>query len=120
MKKSINLKFTITFLTIFAAMLALCFSSFAFAQTTASNQDPDSKPAPDVPKGSIQINAQRFDLGTIEYKLGESGSFVKMNNPAKMLSSSDLAGVTKVFLKVVPNTNNLINKEFCEVYNGTE
>lgn len=81
-------------------------------------------PEPDVPiveQGHIKINAQGFDLGTIAYKIGEQGNFssITQSDPIT-LTPEQLEGASCVYLKVTPNGNNIINKEYTKVSDGSD
>lgn len=117
MKKTINLKFTITFLTIFAAMLALCFSSFAIAQTVTESQDPEPEPVPKVTQGHIQLSAQTLGLGAASYRIGDTGEFASLTDKVD-ITPETMATNTKVYLKLNPVGNNAINKEATKVSDG--
>ena len=121
MKKTINLKFTITFLTIFAAMLALCFSSFAFAgQNENPEPGPEPEPVPVVDKGKILINAIGYsDLGDIYYKL-DGQEEVKMNTSSTVLDSSSIGTSLKIYFRIVPKNNYRIDKELTKVSDGSQ
>ena len=118
MKKTINLKFTITFLTIFATMLALCFSSFAFAQTATESQDPEPEPVPEVDQGHIQLSAQTLGSGTASFRIGATGEFTSITSTVD-ITPQMMDTNTQVYLKLDPDENNAINKEATKVSDGT-
>lgn len=66
-KKTSNLTLG-AILAIMVISITLALSTFAFAQTTGVNQDPEPE-IPDVQKGNIRLDVQRPDLGTIQYKI---------------------------------------------------
>ena len=81
---------------------------------------PEPEPVPPVDQGKIKINAQGYNLGTIAYKIGDQGSFNTMFSDSKTLTSTDMGAATYVFLKVEPNDNNIINKEYTKVSDGSQ
>lgn len=81
---------------------------------------PEPEPVPPIDQGKIKINAQGYNLGTIAYKIGDQGSFNTMFSDSKTLTSTDMGAATYVFLKVEPNGNNIINKEYTKVSDGSQ
>lgn len=96
-------------------------SNCAFEPSFIQDQPgPGPEPVPVVVPGSIQINAQGYNLGTIAYKIGDQGNFVTMHSGTTTLSSTDMGSSSYIYLKVLPNGNNLINKEYTQVSDGSQ
>ncbi|MCQ2751536.1 MAG: hypothetical protein MJ189_00270 [Coriobacteriales bacterium] len=141
MKKSVSVcKKSFALFVVASLILAMCCSSFAFAQTdnkqntlstdipTSSstlNEDPfgpgpEPEPVPVVPQGHVQITAQNFggEFGTMQYKKEGATDFITINASSLDLDLTTESGPVTIYLKVAPSGNNIINKEATKVSDG--